>query len=139
MDALPKLPPDECITKLQAEADRLGVEVRWHEQPKTTEPSGNYVALPGKPGYVNLQAARQQAPNPKICRLLAHEMVHVIQHWHGNFEAVLPLGWPVNQDLLPRDKVSLHEAEAFTAQWQPRQVIEALKSLKPFEGQAKKQ
>ena len=139
MDALPTLPPGECITTLLSEADRLGVDVRWQQQPEATEPSGTYVALPGQPGYVNLQAANQHPPTPSVCRLLAHEMVHVIQHWHGNFEAVLPLGWPVNKKRLPSEEVSLHEAEAFTAQWHPRRVISALRALKPHQGFPKSQ
>ena len=137
MDVVPALPPGECITTLIAEANRLGVDVRWQQQPEatanSTEPSGTYVALPGMPGYVNLQVAKPHPTNPKVCRLLAHEMVHVIQHWHGNFEAVKPLGWPINNKRLPREKVSLHEAEAFTAQWQPRRVISALRALKPHQ------
>ncbi len=135
MDILPALPPGECITTLLAEANRLGVDVRWQQQHEATaiatEPSGTYVALPGKPGYMNLQAANQTPPSPSVCRLLAHEMVHVVQHWHADFEAVLPLGWPINKNLLPEEGVSLHEAEAFTAQWQPRRVIKAVKALKP--------
>ena len=135
MDILPALPPGECITTLLAEADRLGVDVRWQQQPEATaiatQPSGTYVALPGKPGYMNLKAANQTPPSPSVCRLLAHEMVHVVQHWHADFEAVLPLGWPINKNLLPEEGVSLHEAEAFTAQWQPRRVIKAVKALKP--------
>ena len=134
MDMLPALPPGECITTLLAEADRLGVEVRWQQQPESTEPSGTYVALPGKPGHINLNAANQHPPSLSVCRLLAHEMVHVIQHWHGNFEAVLPLGWPVNQKLLPKEGLSAHEQEAFTAQWQPRRVIKAVRALKPHKG-----
>ena len=131
MDVLPALPPGECITTLLAEAERLGVDVRWQQQPESAEPSGTYTALPGKPGYVTLQAPEQQTPDPRVCRLLAHEMVHVIQHWQANFVAVLPLGWPVDKSRLPRDKVSPHEAEAFTAQWQPRRVINALNGLEP--------
>ena len=131
MDVLPALPPSECITTLLAEADRLGVDVRWQQQPESAEPSGTYTALPGQPGYVTLQATEQQAADPRVCRLLAHEMVHVIQHWQANFVAVLPLGWPVDESRLPRDKVSPHEAEAFTAQWQPRRVINALNGLEP--------
>lgn len=131
MDVLPALPPGECITTLVAEAERLGVDVRWQQQPESAEPSGTYTALPGQPGYVTLQAAVQQAADPRVCRLLAHEMVHVIQHWQANFQAVLPLGWPVDKSRLPRVKVSPHEAEAFTAQWQPRRVIKALNELEP--------
>ena len=131
MDILPALPPGECITTLLAEADRLGVDVRWQQQPKATAPSGTYVALPGKPGYINLKAANQTPPSPSVCRLLAHEMVHVIQHWRANFVAVLPLGWPINKNVLPKGGVSPHEAEAFTAQWHPRRVIKAVRALKP--------
>ena len=137
MDVLPALPPGQCITTLIAEANRLGVDVRWQPQPEgtanSTDPSGNYVALPGMPGYVNLQVAKPHTSNPQVCRLLTHEMVHVIQHWHGKFEKVLPLGWPVNQKLLPKEGVSLHEAEAFTAQWKPRRVISALRALRPHQ------
>ena len=136
MDVLPALPPGECITTLLAEADRLGVDIRWQQQPESAEPSGTYTALPGKPGYVTVQAAEQQAQDPRVCRLLAHEMVHVIQHWQANFMAVLPLGWPVDKSRLPRNKVSPHEAEAFTAQWQPRRVIKALNELEPQRGLA---
>ena len=136
MDVLPALPPGECITTLLAEADRLGVDVRWQLQPESAQPSGNYTALPGKPGYMTLQAAEQRNTDPRVCRLLAHEMVHVIQHWQANFVAVLPLGWPVDKSRLPRDKVSPHEAEAFTAQWQPRRVIKALNELEPQRGLA---
>ena len=136
MDVLPALPPGECITTLLAEADRLGVDVRWKQQPESAEPSGTYTALPGKPGYVTLQAAEQQDTDPRVCRLLAHEMVHVIQHWQANFVAVLPLGWPVDKSRLPRERVSTHEAEAFTAQWQPRRVIKALNELEPQRGLA---
>ncbi|MDC0316012.1 hypothetical protein OAL32_03740 [Synechococcus sp. AH-551-G15] len=67
---MPTLPPGECITTLLAEADRLGVDVRWHhQQPEATaiatEPSGTYVALPGKPGHINLKAANQHPPHPQ--------------------------------------------------------------------------
>ena len=131
MEVLPPLPPGECINTLLAEADRLGVDVRWQQQPEFAEPSGTYTALPGKPGFMTLQAPEQRNTDPRVCRLLAHEMVHVIQHWQANFVAVLPLGWPVDKSRLPRDKVSPHEAEAFTAQWQPRRVINALNGLEP--------
>lgn len=70
-----------------------------------------------------LKADDQQPPTLSVCRLLAHEMVHVIQHWHDNFEVVIPLGWPTNKKRLPIKAVSLHEAEAFTAQWHPRRVM----------------
>ena len=136
MDVLPALPPGECITTLLAEADRLGVDVRWQQQPEPAEPSGTYTALPGKPGYVTLQAPEQRNTDPRVCRLLAHEMVHVIQHWQANFQAVSPLGWPVDKSRLPRERVSTHEAEAFTAQWQPRRVIKALNELEPQRGLA---
>ena len=131
MDALPPLPPGECIATLLAEADRLGVDVRWQQQPEATEPSGTYLALPGKPGHINLKAANQRPHKLSVCRLLAHEMVHVIQHWHGNFEAVLPLGWPIDKNVLPKEGLSPHEEEACTAQWHPRRVIQALRALKP--------
>ena len=136
MDVLPALPPGECITTLVAEAERLGVDVRWQQQPESAQPSGTYTALPGKPGYVTLQAPEQRNTDPRVCRLLAHEMVHVIQHWQANFVAVLPLGWPVDKSRLPRERVSTHEAEAFTAQWQPRRVIKALNELEPQRGLA---
>ena len=136
MDVLPALPAGECITTLVAEAERLGVDVRWQQQPESAEPSGTYTALPGKPGYVTLQAPEQRNTDPRVCRLLAHEMVHVIQHWQANFVAVLPLGWPVDKSRLPRERVSTHEAEAFTAQWQPRRVIKALNELEPQRGLA---
>jgi len=62
-------------------------------------------------------------------------MVHVLQHWHADFKAVLPLGWPQDGPITQERKLSAHEAEAFTAQDKPQIVLQALKQLVPVSSQ----
>jgi hypothetical protein len=125
MDALP---PATCVSQLLAQAERLGVAVRWQAQ-VGPEPEAAYQAPPGQPGLLLIQAGQPAPINATLCRLLSHEMVHVLQHWHGQLQAITPLGWPTG-GTPPGRQLSLHEAEAFTAQGDPPRVLEALKQLK---------
>ena len=124
------LPADLCITRLNQQAERLGVEVRTLELKPSETVVGYYVAKPGEPGHIELHTHSTTAPR-KRCQLLTHEMVHVLQHWHADWKAVLPLGWPTNGPATQQRKLSRHEAEAFTAQDQPQKVLWALKQLRP--------
>ena len=127
------LPPEECIEcidRFLQQAHRLGIEVRWTRE-GMHKLDAAYHAFPGKPGLIVLHD-RDPRPSPKqICTLLSHEMVHVLQHWQGEFKALPPLGWP--RDGAPPDReLSVQEQEAYTAQSQPRQVLRAITQLKPF-------
>ena len=129
------LPADLCITRLNQQAERLGVEVRTFERKPSETVVGYYVAKPGEPGHIELHTHSTTAPK-KLCQLLTHEMVHVLQHWHADWKAVLPLGWPTNGTAAQQRRLSPHEAEAFTAQDQPRKVLQALKQLAPVPANA---
>ena len=130
-----ELPPEACISHLLHQADRLGVEVRWLPISESQMPQGLYQAQPDRPGVIELRTETSPAPSPALCRLLTHEMVHVLQHWHTDFKAVLPLGWPQDGLITQQRKLSVHEAEAFTAQDQPQIVLDALKALTPVSSQ----
>ena len=129
------LPADLCITRLNQQAERLGVVVRTFERKPSETVVGYYVAKPGEPGHIELHTRSTTAPR-KRCQLLTHEMVHVLQHWHADWKAVLPLGWPTNGTAAQQRRLSPHEAEAFTAQDQPRKVLQALKQLAPVPANA---
>lgn len=126
------LPPDQCVALFLAQAHRLGVEVRWMPTANGGSAEGNYQAQPGRPGLLELRTAAPALPTPGLCRLLTHEMVHVLQHWQGQLKAVLPLGWPIDGPAAVGRSLSPHEAEAFTAQEQPERVLRALQRLKPL-------
>lgn len=124
------LPPAQCVDLLLAQADRLGVEVRWHQPNDTAATHAVYQAPPGRPGLLLLHAAPPPVGDANaLCTLLTHEMVHVIQHWHGGLQAVLPLGWPTDGGAARHRQLSAHEAEAFTAQEHPERVLQALRGL----------
>jgi len=126
------LPPDSCVALLLAQAQRLGVEVRWLPAASGSEPEGNYQAQPGRPGLLQLRTAEPAPPASELCRLVTHEMVHVLQHWQGELRAVLPLGWPINGQATAGRTLSRHEAEAFTAQEKPERVLQAVQRLRPM-------
>ncbi|WP_114990315.1 hypothetical protein [Synechococcus sp. UW179A] len=128
---MPELPPQQCITRMLNQADRLGVEVHTIQQQPSRPAVGFYFAKPGRPGRIDLHTSDTTSPITK-CRLITHEMVHLLQHWHAGFRAVLPLGWPVDGEATEGRSLSPHEAEAFTAQEQPRKVLRALKKLNPI-------
>ncbi len=128
------LPPAQCVNSFLQEAQRLGIEVRWSRE-GMDQLDAAYHASPGAPGLVMLHD-RTPRPGPqKICTLLAHEMVHVLQHWKGGLLATPPLGWRTDGAPAGR-KLSRQEAEAYTAQNHPRTVIKAVKALTPFKLQA---
>ncbi len=124
------LPPELCVSTLLAQAERLGVEVRWQTE-GLAGLQGAYVAKPGRPGVILLKAT-DPPPGPRaLCTLLTHEMVHVLQHWRGNLHATPPLGWPT--DGVPTGQnQSRQELEAITAEQHPERVIRALKQLEPY-------
>lgn len=119
---------DQCVTSFLNEADRLGVAVRWEKE--MTNLDAAYVALPGKPGEILLFDRAPRPGNPEICTLLAHEMVHVLQHWKGNLRGTPPLGWRVD-DAQKRRNLSLQQREAYTAQENPAKVLRAVRALEP--------
>ena len=129
---MPELPPEACISRLLHQADRLGVAVRWLPADHSQQPQGTYQALPNRPGVIELRQGENPAPSAALCQLLTHEMVHVLQHWQADWKAVLPLGWPRDGTATQQRSLSPHEAEAFTAQEQPRKVLKALSQLAPI-------
>ena len=124
------LPPAQCVDLLLAQADRLGVEVRWHQSSGTSAMQAVYQAPPGRPGLLILHAPPPPVGDANaLCTLVTHEMVHVLQHWHGRLQAVLPLGWPTDGAAARERQLSIHEAEAFTAQERPEHVLQMLHGL----------
>lgn len=127
------LPPADCIHHFLHQAQRLGVEVRWARD-GMNQLDAAYHARPGAPGLLLLHD-RTPRPDPqKICTLLAHEMVHVLQHWKGDLKATPPLGWQLHSAPSGR-QLSLQEQEAYSAQSEPKRVLEALQSLNPVSPQ----
>lgn len=125
------LPPAECVSRFLQEAQRLGIEVRWTTDGMTNLDAA-YHARPGAPGLVLLRDGPRHPGPQQLCTLLAHEMVHVLQHWKGNLKATPPLGWPVNG--APQgQRLSPQQAEAYTAQAEPAKVLKAITSLKPVD------
>ena len=128
------LTPAECVTRFLQEAERLGIEVRWARDGMTNLDAA-YIARPGVPGTVLLHD-RTPRPGPQqLCTLLAHEMVHVLQHWKGKLQATPPLGWPVDEAPHGRT-LSPQQKEAYTAQNDPAKVLRAVTTLTPFQPQA---
>ena len=120
----------ECVTAFIEQADRLGIQIRFTAD-KMINLDAAYHALPGKPGYILLTETQPMPNLEKQCRLLTHEMVHVLQHWKGELKAVPPLGWP--QDGAPPGRqLSSQEREAYTAEKYPMKVFEAIKKLRPY-------
>ena len=124
------LPPQQCISRMLNQANRLGVEVLTMPQTTGQPAVGFYQAAPGRPGRIDLHTS-DATPPITLCRLLTHEMVHLLQHWKAGFNAVLPLGWPIDGEATKGRSLSLHEAEAFTAQERPCKVLKALNQLNP--------
>ena len=123
------LPPAECVTRFVQESQRLGIEVRWTTEGMTTLDAA-YLARPGAPGVIKLSDSPQRPGPQQLCTLLAHEMVHVLQHWKGDLRATPPLGWP--KDGAPEGRrLSPQEAEAYTAQSTPAKVLKAVSALQP--------
>ena len=124
------LPPVECVDSFLSEAQRLGVEVRW----KTTNMQhldAAYHALPGTPGRIVLHDVKPRPNLEKQCILLTHEMVHVLQHWKGQLQSIPPLGWPT-ENAPPGRELSQQEREAYSAQNDPKKVLNAIKTLQPY-------
>ena len=123
------LPPAECVSRFLQEAQRLGIEVRWASEGMTNLDAA-YHARPGAPGVLLLHDSTPRPGPQQLCTLLAHEMVHVLQHWKGELQATPPLGWPVN-GAPPGRRLSPQQAEAYTAQNDPAKVLKAVTSLQP--------
>lgn len=123
------LPPDECVNRFLQQADRLGVEVRWTKQAMNNLDAA-YRASPGVPGVIVLHDSATRPNSERLCTLLSHEMVHVLQHWKGDLRAVPPLGWPRNGVPAGRN-LSEQEQEAYAAQSNHRKVLHAVSELKP--------
>ncbi len=124
-----ELPADQCVAQMLAQAERLGVQVRWQPASRAGL-EGAYHAQPGQPGLLELRASASAPASSELCTLISHEMVHVLQHWHGQLQALPPLGWPID-GAPPGRSLSRHEAEAYTAQQHPQRVLEALRELQP--------
>lgn len=129
------LPPSECVIHFLQEAQRLGIEVRWTREGMTNLDAA-YHARPGAPGVLLLHDSTPRPGPQQLCTLLAHEMVHVLQHWKGELQATPPLGWPVN-GAPPGRRLSPQQAEAYTAQNEPGKVLRAVNALTPFQAQAR--
>jgi len=119
---------DQCINQFIEQAERLRIEIYWN-QAENAQLDASYHALPGEPGVIYLYKQKHQVNRKELCTLLAHEMVHVMQHWKGNLEATPPLGWPTNS--IPKGrKLSIQEMEAYSAQTNPKKVLKGIKALK---------
>ena len=123
------LPPADCVNLFLQQAQRLGIEVSWASKGMRNL-EASYHAYPGKPGLILLNNSIPRSNAQKICTLLTHEMVHVLQHWEGHLKTVPPLGWPTDDAPLGRN-LSRQEKEAYSAQSSPKFVLDAVKSLKP--------
>lgn len=122
------LPPKDCIHLFMQQAERLGIAVQW-QKPSQFKFDAAYFAAPGAPGHIVL-IERDPMPSPKkICTFLSHEMVHVLQHWKGKLNSLEPLGWP-RDGAAVGDYKGAQEQEAYTAQTQPRTVLQAVIQLK---------
>ena len=120
----------ECINLFLQEAQRLGIEVKWDRE-KINNLDASYHAQPGKPGLIMLHDRTPQDNSQHICRLITHEMVHVLQHWKGDLRALPPLGWPI--DAAPSGRnLSIQEQEAYSAQKDPLKVLKAIQLLQPL-------
>jgi len=118
-----------CVENFLKEAERLGVEVRWQNEGMYSLDAA-YHATPGQPGKI-LLTRKAKKPSPvKLCTLISHEMVHVLQHWSGDLHATPPLGWPTNGSPAGR-KLSRQEREAYTAQNDPGRILKAIRALRP--------
>jgi hypothetical protein len=115
------------------QAVRLGIAIQWK---KSSQPKYNaaYYATPGAPGHIVLTEIEANLKPKEICTLLSHEMVHVLQHWKGKFNSLEPLGWPRDGAAVGDHKWA-QEQEAYTAQSQPRKVLQAIIQLKPISQQ----
>lgn len=127
------LPPAECVSLFLQEAQRLGIEVRWASEGMTNLDAA-YHARPGAPGVLLLHDSTPRPTSQQLCTLLAHEMVHVLQHWQGELRATPALGWPVD-GAPPGRRLSPQQAEAYTAQNEPAKVLQAVNALRPFRPQ----
>lgn len=125
--------PKDCVHLFMQQAERLGIAVEW-QKPSQFKFDAAYFAVPGAPGYIVL-TERDIKPSPKeICTFLTHEMVHVLQHWKGTLNSLEPLGWP-RDGAAVGDYKWLQEQEAYTAQSQPRKVLQAVTQLRPIDQQ----
>ena len=131
MSSTPPLPPVQCVDNFLQQAVRLGIEVRWTRE-GMHDLDAAYHALPGVPGKIMLHDRDPRPTTAKLCTLLSHEMVHVLQHWKGKLNALPPLGWPRNGAPTGRN-LSLQEQEAYTAQSKPRFVLHSVTQLKKIE------
>ena len=127
------IPPSECVSIFLQEAARLDIEVRWTRK-DMAKLDAAYHAFPGSPGRILLHERTPKPDNQQLCTLLAHEMVHVLQHWKGDLVALPPLGWPVDQAPIGRN-LSRQEQEAYTAQHNPQKILNAIKKLNPIPAQ----
>ena len=124
------LPPDECVTRFIQQAQRLGIEIKLTSN-GMSRLNAAYHAFNDRPGLILIKDSNLQQNSKKICTLLAHEMVHVLQHWHGQLKAVPPLGWPIEKSP-PGRHLSRQEREAYAAQNNPQKVLRAVENLRPI-------
>lgn len=125
-----QLQADQCVRSFLQEATRLGVEVHWEKDMINLKAA--YVARPGKPGKILLFDSMPRPGSAKLCTLLAHEMVHVMQHWKGNLRATPPLGWPID-DVTETRNLTRQQREAYSAEKDPAMVLNKLRALQPIE------
>ena len=124
---LDAVPSEHCITAFMLEAKRLGIQVQWAE-PVESQLDASYHAFPGRPGKIMLYKHEKYPDKNRLCTLLSHEMVHVLQHWKGCWNALPPLGWPISGS--PKNRNLPHiEKEAYTAEKNPKSVLNAVKLL----------
>lgn len=109
---------------LLLQAQRIGVSIRA-SSPELPGKDATYRAEPGRLGTINL---RQRPMSAEVrCMLISHELIHVLQHLHGQLKGVPPLGWPTTGELLQRFG-SPQEAEAYGHQNQAGHVLMLLQA-----------
>ena len=110
---------------LLLQAQRIGVAVRAGS-PELPGKDASYRAEHGRLGTITL---RQRPMSAEVrCLLISHELIHVLQHWHGELKGVPPLGWSFTTEQLQRFG-SVQEAEAYGHQHQAGHVLQLLQSV----------
>ena len=112
------------VDALLLQAQRIGVAVRAGS-PELPGKDATYRAEPGRLGTITLLT--RPMPAEVRCLLITHELIHVLQHLHGQLKGVPPLGWPTTAEQQQRFG-SPQEAEAYGHQNQAGHVLMLLQA-----------
>ncbi len=109
--------------KLISEGSRIGVKFVTGT-PEMPGKDATYRALRGKLGTITI-TPRLMHPIVR-CKLITHELIHVLQHINSDLKAVKPLGWNVSEEAI-NNFGSRQEAEAYTYQNKAANVLDLLR------------